>query len=71
MTASSLVTELCHEDIFRRQTDGFVRSPANMSLVEDIRPFRVMFLHLALCRYCVHKVLVSNISDQFNVEGTG
>ena len=36
-----------------------MRSPSNVGLVENIRPFRVVLLLLALGRYHVHEVLVS------------
>lgn len=44
-----------------------------MGLVEDIRPFRMMLLHLALCCYRVHKFLVTElvINPMRNGQGEG
>ena len=54
---ASFIAKLSHNCVFRTKPLRIMRRPSNMRLVENIRPFRVVLLLLALSRHLVHEVL--------------
>jgi hypothetical protein len=59
---ASFIAKLSHNRIFRTKPLRVMRCPSNMRLVENIRPFRVVLLLLALRRHLVHEVLASGLA---------
>ena len=59
---ASFIAEPSHNRVFRTKTLRVMRCPADMGLVEHIRPFRVVFLLLALSCHLVHEVLAYRLA---------
>lgn len=59
---ASLIAKFSHNRIFRTKPLRIMRCPSNMRLIENIRPFRVVLLLLALGRHLVHEVLADKLA---------
>ena len=67
----SLIAESGHLGIFPTQTFRVVRRPADMRLVENIRPLRVMFLLFAFVRDYVHEILLAGEEERKSAKPLG